>query len=67
MVKTIAIADTGAGNFTFAKGEYTIRMTELDATDLAQLPLWEACRLVVTTGSGDSCAVSHVYLNDTAP
>lgn len=46
------------------KADYEIRMTELDATDLAQLPVWDTCVFAISSGSSDSCTVSAVYVND---
>ena len=54
---------TGSAHALY-QSSYEIRMTSLDASDLAQLPLWESCVVVATTGSGDSCTVGAVYVSE---
>lgn len=59
----ITFAGAGSGNHRITRASYEIAMHKEDATDLAQLPIWSPAKVVVTTGSGDSCTVSKVYLN----
>lgn len=61
-----AIDITGYGNGTHAlyAAHYEIRMYREDATDAAQLPVWEDVVLTCTTGAGDSVSISGVWLAD---
>jgi len=57
---------TGYGSSTCAiyGAAYEVRMIAADTTDLAQLPLWSPCKVVVTTGVSDSVTVSKIYLSE---
>jgi len=60
----VDITGVGTGSCTLVQADYEIRMIQADATDLAQMPFWSPLIVVCTTGSGDSCAVSAIYLSE---
>jgi len=60
----VDITTLGTGTQALYAADYEIRMTYLDATDLAQLPVWNTLKVVANTGASDSCTVSAIYVQD---
>jgi hypothetical protein len=58
----IDLTAPGEGTCSVIGGEIEIRMIESDSSDLAQLPLWDSCKVIATTGLSDSITVSKIYV-----
>jgi hypothetical protein len=56
------MTDYGLGTCAIYAADYEIRMIIEDATDAAQLPVWQTLVVVANTGTSDSCTVSAVYV-----
>lgn len=62
----VDLTDFGSGTLSTTPATLHIRMIFDDSSDKAQLPFEDMVRVVCTTGSGDSCTVSGVFVADNA-
>lgn len=62
----IDISTTGSGTFLFGQADYVGRLLATDSSDVAQLPLGGAVRLVVTSGASDTATISGVRMSHRA-
>ena len=62
----VTLTSFGVGTGAIYKGSYNIRMTSLDATDLAQLPLQATVQVVANTGVSDTVTVSSIWASHKA-